>query len=41
MIEIMINKALAGDPNAFAKVVQIAEKLEALTAAIMDYFKPD
>ena len=29
MIEIMTNKAVAGDPHAFAKIVQIAEKLEA------------
>jgi hypothetical protein len=26
MIEIMINKALAGDPKAFEKVVQVADK---------------
>jgi len=25
----MTNKAIAGDPHAFAKIVQIAEKLEA------------
>ena len=29
MIEIMTNKAVAGDPHAFARIVQIAERLDA------------
>jgi Family of unknown function (DUF5681) len=29
IIEIMTNKAMAGDPQAFAKILQTAEKLEA------------
>ena len=28
MVEVMVNKALAGDPKAFAMVVQFAEKFE-------------
>ena len=28
MVEVMVNKALAGDPKAFAAVVQFAEKFE-------------
>jgi hypothetical protein len=31
MIEVMANKALAGDPHAFARIVQIAEKHEVFT----------
>jgi hypothetical protein len=29
ILEIQLNKALAGDSNAFAKVLQLAEKVEA------------
>ena len=32
MIEVMANKALAGDPHAFARSVQIAEKHEVFTS---------
>ena len=28
MVEVMVNKALAGDPKAFAMVVQFADKFE-------------
>jgi Family of unknown function (DUF5681) len=31
MIEVNINKALAGDTNAFARIIQIADKLEVFT----------
>ena len=33
MVEVMVNKALAGDPKAFALVVQFAEKFEVLKRA--------
>ena len=31
MIEVVANKALAGDAHAFARIVQIAEKIDAFT----------
>jgi hypothetical protein len=39
MIEIMTNKAIAGDPHAFAKIVQIAEKLEAFKWQAPDAYR--
>jgi hypothetical protein len=29
ILEVQVNKAVAGDPHAFARIIQIAEKLEA------------
>ena len=37
MVEVMVNKALAGDPKAFAMVVQFADKFEELKKLTLNH----